>query len=108
MIKAFPAAAKNFYSNKLNDINIVVFASSTEPLCTQAVAVATILAPTQTLPRLRPRRAKRVKRATPCQAEVVAIFVWGRELLPQRPPGYAGVGSTSEHDNILGDVVLII
>ena len=51
------------------------------------------------LPRLPRRREWRAKRATPCQAETVAIFAWGRELLPQRPTGYTGVGSTSEHHN---------
>ena len=70
-------------------------------LCFEAVAVATILAPTQKLPRLPPRREWRAKRATPCQAEAVAIFAWGRELLPRRPPGYTGVGSTSEQHNII-------
>ena len=38
----------------------------------------------------------RSSRATPCQEEVVPIFAWGRELLPRRPPGYTGVGSTRE------------
>ena len=70
------------------------------PLCTQAVAMATILAPTQKLPRLRPGREWRASRATPCEGKAVAIFAWGRELLPRRPPGYTGVGSTSEHHNI--------
>ena len=57
---------------------------------TQAVAVATILAPTQQSPRARPGREWRAKRATPCRGEAVAIFAWGRELLLRRPPGYTG------------------
>ena len=66
--------------------------------------MATILAPTQKLPRLPPRREWRAKRATPCQAEAMAIFALGRELLPRRPPGYTGVGSTREHHNITNSV----
>ena len=144
------------------------------PLCTQAVAVATILAPMQTLPRVLPRSESswqfvhgaekycrgdclgtqgsvqlanttiaklsmlgcscvqcciekksycgvrylnrppvysgdrrgnnsrphaRIAAASCCQADPVAIFAWRRESLPQRPPGYTGVGSTSEHHN---------
>ena len=63
--------------------------------------MATILAPTQKLPRLRPGREWRASRAISCEGEAVAIFPWGREELPRRPVGYTGVGSTSEHDNIL-------
>ena len=43
---------------------------------------------------------RRAPRATLCQAGPVAVFAWGRELLPRRPPGYTGVGSASEHDNM--------
>ena len=45
---------------------------------------------TQNLPRLRPGREWRAKRATPCQADPVAILEGWRELLPPRPPGYTG------------------
>ena len=37
----------------------------------------------------------------------MAIFVWGRESLSWRPPGYTGVGSTSEHDNIVRGVFCV-
>ena len=69
-------------------------------LCTQAVAVATILAPTRKLPLGPPGRTWRASRAAFCEGEAVAVFARGRELLPRRPPGYTGVGSTSEHDNM--------
>ena len=56
-----------------------------DPLGPQALAVATILAPTQKLPRLHPHADWRAKRATPCQAEVVAILV--RAQAVKMPPG---------------------
>ena len=40
--------------------------------------------PTQRFPSSCPGREWRAKRATPCQAEVVAIFAWERELLLRR------------------------
>ena len=58
--------------------------------------MATILAPTQKLQRLRPGREWRASRATPCEGEAVAIFAWGRELLPRRPPGYTGGRSNQQ------------
>ena len=82
-----------------NNCRIMILWCLNRPLCTQAVAVATILAPTQKLPWHPPRREWRAKGATPCQAEPVAIFAWRRELLPRRTPGYTGFGSTSEHHN---------
>ena len=60
-------------------------------------ALATLLTQTQKLPRGPPGREWRASRATTCEGEAVAIFAWGRELLPRRLPGYTGVGSTSEH-----------
>ena len=57
-----------------------VFASSTEPLCTQAVAVAIILARTQKMPRGPPGREWRASRTTPCERKLVAFFAWVPEL----------------------------
>ena len=59
----------------------VVFASSTDALFTQEVAMATIHAPTQNLPRLHPGKKWRAKRATPCQAGVVAVLACGPRIV---------------------------
>ena len=75
----------------------MVFASRTNPLCTQAVAVATIPAPTQTLPRLPPRREWRAKRATPCQADPWQFLRGGENCCQGARLGTQGVGSISEH-----------
>ena len=37
-----------------------------------------------------------VNKVSPAVAEAMASFAWERELLPRRPPGDTGVGSTSE------------
>ena len=47
------------------------------PLPYMAVALATILAPTQKLPRGPPGREWRASRGTPCEGEAMPIFVWG-------------------------------